>query len=284
MDSVMKKGLSVFLLIIGASFIGLGSCAQKEHSDDKERIMRLHQIEESTWRRLEGKKIFFGHQSVGYNIIDGIKDLMKEDNRIRLDVLETADPVAFDRPVFGHWKVGKNGDPGSKGDAFRQILEKGVGEKADIAFFKFCYVDVNNETDTRAVFDRYNEAIRRVQERYPRLRIVHVTVPLMVEKSDFKSTLKRWLGKKDRWYRANERRNLMNEMIRKAYAGKAPIFELDRVESTRPGGERTRVDGAGGGYFELFSGYTSDGGHLNPVGRKAAAAELLVLLASMSDQ
>lgn len=279
----MKKGLNVILLIIGASLIGLGACAQKENSDDKERIMRLKLIEDSTWRRLEGKKIFFGHQSVGSNIVEGIKDLMKEDNRIRLDVQETAEPVAFDRPVFAHWKVGKNGDTGSKCDAFREVLEKGIGEKADIAFFKFCYVDVNNETDTREVFDRYDEAIRRVKERYPRLRIVHATVPLTVEKSDIKSTVKRLLGKKDRWYRANERRNLLNEMIRKAYTGKDPIFELDRVESTKPSGERTRVDGAGGGYFEIYSGYTSDGGHLNAEGRKAAAAELLILLASMAD-
>jgi lysophospholipase L1-like esterase len=284
MGSVVKKGLSVFMLIIGTSLIGLGTCAQRENSEDKERIMRLHQIEESSWRRLEGKKIFFGHQSVGFNIVDGIKDLMKEDNRIRLDVLETDDPVAFDRPVFAHSKVGKNGDPGSKCDVFVEILENGVGEKADIAFFKFCYVDVDNGTDIRAVLDRYDEAIRRVKERYPRLRIVHVTVPLMVEKADFKATLKRWLGKKDRWYQANERRNLMNEMIRKAYAGKDPIFELDRVESTRPDGERTRVDGSGGGYFELYSGYSTDGGHLNAVGRKAVAAELLILLASISDQ
>ncbi len=31
-----------------------------------------------TWQKLSQKKIYFGHQSVGNNIIDGIKDIMKE--------------------------------------------------------------------------------------------------------------------------------------------------------------------------------------------------------------
>jgi len=284
MNNGTKSVSPILLLILAISFVGMGSCVQKEIPDRKGQAMRLNDIPESSWRRLESKKIFFGHQSVGYNIVEGMKDLIRENSSVRLNIVESADPASYEGPVFGHWKVGKNGDPGSKCDAFRDYLEKGIGEKADIAFFKFCYVDVDNETDIRALFDRYDEGIHRIKKRYPHLRIIHVTAPLMVEGTDFKTTIKRWLGRKDRWYQANERRNRLNEMIRQEYAGKAPIYELDRVESTTPGGARTRVKGTGGDYFELFPGYTIDGGHLNEEGRKAAAAELLVLLASISDE
>lgn len=37
----------------------------------------LKDIPESTWEELSAKKVYFGHQSVGFNIIDGLKDIFK---------------------------------------------------------------------------------------------------------------------------------------------------------------------------------------------------------------
>ena len=55
----------------------------------------LKDVPESTWKTLSKKKIFFGHQSVGFDIIDGIKDIMKENPQIKLNIVETSNPSDF---------------------------------------------------------------------------------------------------------------------------------------------------------------------------------------------
>jgi len=124
----------------------------------------LQGVPESTWTKLSQKKIFFGHQSVGYNIIDGVKDLMGEFPRIKLNIIKTSDPADFNKPLFAHTGVGKNTNPQSKIDAFAGIMQNGIGSKADIAFFKFCLVDITAETDAQKVFAEYKNAMSRLQK------------------------------------------------------------------------------------------------------------------------
>ena len=81
----------------------------------------------SSWKKLSEKKIFFGHQSVGDNIIDGIRDLMKEHPQIKLNIVETADKSDFNEGLFAHIRLGKNREPESKIHAFAQLMEGGIG-------------------------------------------------------------------------------------------------------------------------------------------------------------
>ena len=71
----------------------------------------------------------------------------------------------------------------------------------------------------------------------------------------------------------NINRNQFNEILRKEYEGKAPIFDLAKIESTYPDGKTS---------YSMVPDYTYDGGHLNETGRKKAAEQLLVLLANIS--
>ena len=50
---------------------------------------KLKNVPASSWKALFEKKIYFGHQSVGFNIMDGITDLMKEYPDIKLNIVET---------------------------------------------------------------------------------------------------------------------------------------------------------------------------------------------------
>ena len=77
----------------------------------------------SKWQKLAQKKIFFGHMSVGYNILDGVRDIMKENPQVKLNIVETTDKADFKIAIFAHSKVGKNYDPQSKIDAFKDVLE-----------------------------------------------------------------------------------------------------------------------------------------------------------------
>jgi hypothetical protein len=238
----------------------------------------LDNVPAAAWEKLAGKRIFFGHQSVGYNIMDGVDTLLKENPFIRLTIVETTAPSRFDAPVFAHAKVGRNEDPGSKCETFEQYMDSGIGSRADIAFFKFCYVDINRETDVEKMFQLYKATVRRVKTKYPGLAIVHVTVPLTGSDYALKGRLKNFvngmLGRKDE----NVGRSELNARIRMEYVGSDPIFDLAAIESTSPTGEHVTSTYHGKKYSRMYAGYTTDGGHLNGDGKRVAAAGLLQTL------
>jgi hypothetical protein len=251
--------------------------------DEKGFLASLQNVPEATWTSLSKKRIFFGHQSVGFNIIDGIKDFMRTNPQIRLNIIETNSPADLNTPVFAHASVGKNTDPQSKMDAFADLMEKGIGDKADIALFKFCYVDIRRETDAEGVFAAYKSTMSLLEGKHPKTTFVHVTAPLTCTKETFKTWIKKMIGKKEIWeYDDNIARNQFNNLLRKEYQGKEPIFDLADVESTYPDGTRQTFSKDGNTYYSLVPNYTNDGGHLNELGRRIAAGHLLLLLASPS--
>jgi len=263
------------LLIALAIFAG---CRGKGTELEPKGGKSLDNLSAAAWDKLAGKRIFFGHQSVGYNIMDGVGVLLKENPSIRLTIVETTDPSRFDAPVFAHAGVGRNENPGSKCEAFEQYLDLGIGSRADIAFFKFCYVDINRETDVEKVFESYKATVRRVKTKYPGLTLVHVTVPLTSAEYTLavrlKSFIKRILGRVDE----NVARGKLNERIRKEFGGTDPVFDLAAIESTSPFGESVSFTSHGKKYPCMYPGYTTDGGHLNDAGKRVAAVGLLQTL------
>jgi len=244
----------------------------------------IKDIPDSAWKKLSKKRIYFGHQSVGNNIINGIKDLMKENSQINLNIVETADPADFKIGIFAHSSVGKNENPQSKIDAFANFMENGIGNMADIAFFKFCYVDVTARTDVERVFADYKNTISRLRESYPGTMLIHVTAPLTVTKTTFKTWIKKIIRKKDIWeYDDNIKRNEFNDLLRNEFEGKEPIFDLAKVESTHPDGRMETFTKDRENYYSLVPDYTDDGGHLNDKGRKIIAEQLLILLAGLCE-
>jgi hypothetical protein len=195
-----------------------------------------------------------------------------------LTIVETTDPSRFDAPVFAHAQVGRNEDPDSKCESFERYMDSGIGNRADIAFFKFCYVDINRETDVGKVFESYKAMVRRVKTKYPGLILVHVTIPLTSSEysleARMKTIAKRLLGKKD----INIGRSELNARIRMEYGGSDPIFDLAAIESTSPTGEHVTSTYQGKKYTRMYPGYTTDGGHLNGDGKRVAAAGLLQTL------
>ncbi len=231
----------------------------------------------AAWDALAKLKVYFGHQSVGHNILDGVRALMKDaPGGARLDIRETSDPAAFAQPVFAHAAIGKNTAPLSKIEHFRQVLESGVGDAADIAFFKLCYVDIHGGTDVEALIRAYDEAIAALQTRFPKLAIPVVTVPLTAIPSGFKESVKKLLGRGEPDKAANVKREAFNAHLRGKYG--PLVFDLAALESTAPDGARTTFAAEGGAIPALYPGYTTDGGHLNAEGGRIAAAGLLIYL------
>jgi len=244
----------------------------------------LNDISASSWEKLSKNKIYFGHQSVGFNIIEGLKDLMKENPQIKLNIVETNNPDDFNKSIFAHSRVGKNVDPKSKIDEFAKFIEQGIGENADIAFFKFCYVDVRSETDSQKVFDDYKKSMTLLNKKYPKTIFIHITVPLRIVQTGPKAWIKKIIGRPVGGYDDNIKRTEFNELLIKEYDGKEPIYDLAKIESTRSDGTRETFSKDGKTYYALVPDYTYDGGHLNETGRKKAAEQLLILLVTQQTQ
>jgi hypothetical protein len=276
----MTRKLMANLLLVFALTLFNG-CGDGK-MEPKEIFNPIQQVPESAWKKVAAKRIYFGHQSVGYDIIDGIKDLVAENPQIDLKIVESADPKDLIFPALAHSKVGTNSDPNSKVTEFTRFMDSGLGEELDMAFLKLCYVDVTANTDATAVFGGYKEKFSYLKKKYPGTTFIHLTVPLTTLQTGVKAWVKQMIGRSVDGYEDNIKREQINEMIRKEYAGKEPVFDLAMIESTKPGGSRSSFKHEDRNYYSLVPEYTYDGGHLNKMGRRIVAGNLLVLLANLS--
>lgn len=249
---------------------------------DKTNILpSIKDIPSSAWEKLAQKRIYFGHQSVGFNIIDGIKDVMNENPQIKLNIVETTDSSKFNAGIFAHSVIGKNMDPKSKVDEFVVFMQNGIGDKANIAILKYCYVDIMANTNVVNIFNDYVSNISQLKTKYPNLTIIHFTVPLTSIESGPKAWIKEVFGKSLSGIDDNIKRNTYNEMLKEKYESKEPVFDLAKVESTMPDGTRSSFVKDGRLYYSMTAEYTDDGGHLKKSERKIIAEQFLLILSKL---
>jgi hypothetical protein len=221
-------------------------------------------------------RIYFGHQSVGVNLLDGIRQLGQAE-QVPLNIIETPMVSNVLPNTIGHTFIDRNGDPLQKLKSF-EIAFGQQPTKIDIAFMKFCYIDFSASTDTKALFTQYQTTIKALQARNPHTVFVHVTAPLTGKTGGVKGFAKTLLGRDGSV--ENVRREEYNSLLRNAYQGREPVFDLARVESVDPNGEKVTSKRDGRSIPAMASEYTDDGGHLNTIGRLKAARELVSVLAS----
>ena len=83
----------------------------------------------------------FGHQSVGENILNGIKQLAARDG-VNIDIHEQQDS-ALPSKASAIFPSATNGDPLSKIQDFAAAIDAGAAQGADMALMKLCYADFN---------------------------------------------------------------------------------------------------------------------------------------------
>jgi hypothetical protein len=211
--------------------------------------------------------ILFGHQSVGQNIIDGIGEMSRRGVETP-EVIEWGGPVVRQSGMsLCHFRVGSNGQPLTKLQDFEDKVASEFGQGAQAAVFKFCYVDVEDESFVGPLFDEYVQTMERLQRRRPELTLGHVTIPLRSVPTGLVSTARRLLGQRHPQLARNRARHAFNIRMRERYSGTSTLFDLAAIES----GDRV-TDPA------LLSSYTEDGGHLNERGRRVVAEGFLDFL------
>jgi hypothetical protein len=273
-------------------------------------------LTESQLQALATRKIFFGHKSVGMNILQGVSDLAAQDPRIRLRIVTSADPADLPEPALVESEIGSNFNPSSKIEDFVAVLDRGLGKQGGIAVCKLCYVDITPSTDVRQLFDLYCGRINEIRAKYPGVTIVHVTVPLTAEEPALKELAKRALGLptghrsdieqsqnntvvlakqklKELAKRAlgrggsrelNIKRNQYNNLLLAKFSSSDVIFDLAAAESTRPDGSRTFFMWGNEKIYTLAPEFTYDGGHLNELGRRVVAQDFLVALVRANEK
>ena len=258
------------------------SCSGGEMEQKKVTYNSLKDIPDAAWEKLSQKKIFFGHQSVGFNIIDGIQDLMKEYPQIKLNIVELSNSKDLKNGILAHSRIGENTNPKLKIDSFVNFIDEGIGAKADAVALKLCYVDITANTIIDTVFTDYKNKVKKIKKKYQDLRIIHFTVPLTQKQTGLKVWIKRLIRKPVAGIEDNIKRNEYNDLLLKEFQGKDPILDIARIESTYPDLKRCFFEKDGKVYYSLLAEYTDDGGHLNDLGRKMVAEKFLILLANMS--
>lgn len=271
------------LMITLAILIMAAGCSGGSMAETDPNLPTVKNIRTEAWTKLEHTPVFFGHQSVGLNILEGVGKVLADEPVVHLRIQETSDPAQIGPGILAHARIGKNTDPRGKTAAFGQLLDAGIGAGGGIAFHKFCYVDITQETDVDRLFSEYRTAMARLRERFPGLVIVHVTVPLTRTETTFTTRLKRLAGRIPWEYRDNIQRHRFNEMLRREYQGKEPLFDLARLEATWPDGRRNTISVDGTTFETLVPEFTEDGGHLAGEGQKQIARQLLIFLARLAD-
>lgn len=275
------------LIIFFTSLLLLG-CNTAERNEKKIIMHGIQDVSIEQWEKLSQKKIFFGHQSVGYNIMDGVASLAREYHQLaRLNIAETATPNDLSTAFFAHYRVGENRNPKSKNNDFRQLLDGGLGSKVDWAFLKYCYVDITASTNVDKVFEDYQATFAALEEKYPAIKFIHITIPLKsIAPGGFtaksKELIKNILGRATGKPEDNINRNKFNELLKARYTNEY-LFDLATIESTRPDGSRSDFVHEGRRYFAMEEKYTDDGGHLNRIGQRVVAEQLLIFLAKLTE-
>jgi hypothetical protein len=210
-----------------------------------EAVAAFDALPQAEMDKIKGAKVFFGHQSVGQNTLDGAAAL-----GFKFDAVKGKDD--YGGPKLGHAALDKNRAPLEKIQNFDKTM--GAIGGADVAGMKLCWVDFDKGSDVAAVQASYVTTINKVADANPKTHLFHVTPPLTTDEP-----------------KLNKTRVAYGEWMRNTYADKAVVFDLGAVISTKADGSACEAGGA----RKLCDEWSSDEGHLNAEGQKRAAKAFL---------
>ena len=233
----------------------------------------------SAIENINKEKIIFGHRSVGNNIIQGIGEIISENNAQKLALQKIENIGKLPGKYFLEANIGSNGDPKSKIDDFHKIVDQLAQNEPTIAMMKLCYADIKQNADINDIFKYYTEIIDSLHEKYPNLIIIHFTVPLTSKRTILMSIKDFIKARSNSSMLDNIVRNKYNQFLLSKYPADQ-IFDLAKIESTYLDGTFEEYSYQGKVYNSLIPEYSDDGGHLNEKGRHIVAEKFISFMAN----
>ncbi|MCE5314414.1 MAG: hypothetical protein ABFD49_11765 [Armatimonadota bacterium] len=249
----MKYTLCLFALVLVIATAG--QCQIIGHSE----VDLVDKLPQSVMDSVGHQKWFFTHASVGGNMISGMTDLHNQDaTRYQLTVssvsysnMQASDPPSS--AALGCIYECNRGNPGwsSKFTIFDNSVRLAgwCYPNVDFCMDKLCYIDQD------ASADDYISSMSALEALSPTTIFVYTTMPLMTS-SDSSNVL----------------RNQYNEAVRTyCSTNKKLLLDIADIEAYDPNGVEQTFQYNSATWQKLYSGYTSDGGHLNSTGRQRVA-------------
>ncbi|MCP4707587.1 MAG: hypothetical protein GY869_03095, partial [Planctomycetes bacterium] len=214
--------------------------------------------------------IYFCHQSIGSNILNGLDSLGDDESKYEVTrnyVMGSGFSLFRGNPAVGESQPGSNGNPESKITGFYEKMTTGtpvMGNNVQIAFHKFCYVDITSSTDVEAVFNSYKSNMEDLEDSYLDTIFVYTTVPL-------------GLGHDN-----DVARNAYNTLVRDYCSDNGkPLFDIASVEATQEDGDRCTFESGGKTLDRLCQEYSSGDPHLDSTGGRRIAKVMMLMFADL---
>ncbi|MBX9685952.1 MAG: SGNH/GDSL hydrolase family protein [Candidatus Obscuribacterales bacterium] len=180
-------------------------------------------ISASQLSKIRSLNVYFGHQSVGWNLLDGLDALAdKTGNKYKLNIMQNPTLKFYkDTRGLGHGEIGENGNPNSKIQDFAAKITKApaYGASLDAAMMKICFVDIESGTNVAQLFNTYKTTLESLAKKFPSMKVVYCTCPLVADGD-------------------NSKREQFNDLVRNyaKQSGKV-LFDLADIESYSPQGK-----------------------------------------------
>lgn len=219
------------------------------------------------------KNVVFDHHSIGGNIMTGMGTLESQNPGRYSFVSQFAPPGSWFTTHhgtginIGEYQDGDNSYPQTKIDGFDSTIRNGIGNVANIAFMKFCFLDIYDDAaNGLSTWNSYRAMMADLITTYPNTRFVWVTDPLEQALSSAY---------------INREKSLFNNALRQyVQANGGILFDLADIESHDPNGNLI-TDSQG--YEALYSGYAQNQDHhLNSAGQQRTASALWWVFARLS--
>ena len=224
------------------------------------------------------RRVFFGHQSVGAQVITGINEWADNLGQPDMPVVDVdVSAIPGTGGVMAHAYVGTNGDGRTKtrgtagaAPSFDYRIRNGLASQIDTAVLKFCYADVRSTSPytPAELFTEYAATMDALVADFPAIAFIFATETIVMEVDEDGDD--------------NDLRYAYNQAVRAAYASGGRLWDIALAESTAADGTRV-IDGSG--VEHLWPTYASaDQEHIGTTaGRMAASKPLLLLLAEIEE-
>lgn len=236
----------------GTASSGGGTASPGGAIYDASTLARESTLSSADFTLFREHRYYFGHQSVGANLMTGLGALGDADARYKISVQWAYQAVsAFQGPGMFDKFVGENYQPYQKISDFdaqvRTTLQ--VGNHVDVAFTKFCYVDLSESTDVAALAQAYITEMEALETAFTNTTFLWTTAPLTASADA-----------------ANVKRNQYAQLIRNyASTHGKPLYDLAALEAVSASGARCQFTSGGATYDRLCTDWEASAGdpHLN---------------------